>query len=98
MPTGWVGFVGPIAGIVGKIGEFLMAPVGRHFGYLFCYKGEVKNLKEEVEKLDEKRGAMQLSVDEAERNVKVIGPDVKGWLGRMKLKRTKGVYMGGVQT
>ncbi|KAI7996266.1 Disease resistance protein [Camellia lanceoleosa] len=76
----WVGFVGPI---VGKIGEFLMAPVGRHFGYLFCYKSEVKNLKEEVEKLDEKRGAMQLSVDEAERNVKIIGPDVKGWLGRV---------------
>ncbi|CAL5351008.1 unnamed protein product [Camellia sinensis] len=83
MPTGWVGFVGPIVGIVGKIGEFLMAPVGRHFGYLFCYKGEVKNLKGEVEKLNEKRGAMQLSVDEAERNVKVIGPDVKGWLGRV---------------
>ncbi|KAL7170094.1 hypothetical protein ACSBR2_035026 [Camellia fascicularis] len=79
----WVGFVGPIVGIVGKIGEFLMAPVGRHFGYLFSYKSKVKNLKEEVEKLDEKRGAMQLSVDEAERNVKVIGPDVKGWLGRV---------------
>ncbi|KAI7996908.1 Disease resistance protein [Camellia lanceoleosa] len=60
-----------------------MAPVGRHFGYLFSYKSEVKNLKEEVEKLDEKRGAMQLSVDEAERNVKVIGPDVKGWLERV---------------
>ncbi|CAL5419960.1 unnamed protein product [Camellia sinensis] len=80
MATGWVGFVGPI---VGKIGEFLMAPVGRHFGYLFSYKSEVKNLKEEVEKLDEKRVAMQLSVDEAERNVKVIGPDVKGWLERV---------------
>ncbi|KAI7996977.1 Disease resistance protein [Camellia lanceoleosa] len=79
----WVGFVGPIVGIVGKIGEFLMAPVGRRFGYLFSYKSKVKNLKEEVEKLDEKRGAMQLSVDEAERNVKVIGPDVKGWLERV---------------
>ncbi|KAF5940726.1 hypothetical protein HYC85_021893 [Camellia sinensis] len=60
-----------------------MAPVGHRFGYLFSYKSKVKNLKEEVEKLDEKRGAMQLSVDEAERNVKVIGPDVKGWLGRV---------------
>ncbi|GMP85098.1 hypothetical protein CsSME_00038391 [Camellia sinensis var. sinensis] len=80
MATGWVGFVGPI---VGKIGEFLMAPVGRHFGYLFSYKSKVKNLKDQVKKLDEKRGAMQLSVDEAERNVKVIGPDVKGWLERV---------------
>ncbi|CAL5422408.1 unnamed protein product [Camellia sinensis] len=78
MVAGLVGFVGPIVGI----GKFLMAPVGRHFGYLFSYKSEVKNLKE-VEKLDEKRGAMQLSVDEAERNVKVIGPDVKGWLERV---------------
>ncbi|KAL7170096.1 hypothetical protein ACSBR2_035028 [Camellia fascicularis] len=83
MATGWVGFIGPIVGIVGRIGEFLMAPVGRHFGYLFSYKSKVKNLKEEVEKLDEKRGATQLSVDEAERNVKVIGPDVKGWLERV---------------
>ncbi|CAL5419953.1 unnamed protein product [Camellia sinensis] len=80
MATGLLGFVGPI---VCKIGEFLMAPVGRHFGYLFSYKSEIKNLKEEVEKLDEKRSAMQLSVDEAERNVKVTGPDVKGWLGRV---------------
>ncbi|KAL7195443.1 hypothetical protein ACSBR1_035629 [Camellia fascicularis] len=77
MATGWVGFVGPIVGIVGKIGEFLMAPVGRHSGYLFSYKRKVKNLKEEVKKLDEKRG------NQAERNVKVIGPDVKGWLERV---------------
>ncbi|KAL7207752.1 hypothetical protein ACSBR1_029660 [Camellia fascicularis] len=80
MATGWVGFVGPT---VGKIGEFLMAPVGRHFGYLFSYKSKVKNLKDEVKKLDEKRDAMQLSVDEAKRNVKRIGPDVKGWLERV---------------
>ncbi|KAI8004409.1 Disease resistance protein [Camellia lanceoleosa] len=80
MATGWVGFVGPT---VGKIGEFLMAPVGRHFGYLFSYKSKVKNLKDEVKKLDEKRGAMQLLVDEAKRNVKGIGPDVKGWLERV---------------
>ncbi|CAL5349221.1 unnamed protein product [Camellia sinensis] len=60
-----------------------MAPVGRHFGYLFSYKSKVKNLKDEVKKLDEKRDAMQLSVDEAKRNVKRIGPDVKGWLERV---------------
>ncbi|GMP81279.1 hypothetical protein CsSME_00036039 [Camellia sinensis var. sinensis] len=80
MATGWVGFVGPT---VGKIGEFLMAPVGRHFGYLFSYKSKVKNLKDEVKKLDEKRGAMQQAVDEAKRNVKGIGLDVKGWLERV---------------
>ncbi|KAI7996710.1 Disease resistance protein [Camellia lanceoleosa] len=83
MATGLVGLVGPIVGPIAGIGQFLMAPVGRHFGYLFSYKSKIKNLKEEVEKLDEKRGAMQLSVDEAERNVKVIGPDVKGWLERV---------------
>ncbi|CAL5351045.1 unnamed protein product [Camellia sinensis] len=77
MTTSWVGQ------IVGKIGDILMAPVCRHFGYLFSYKSKVKNLKDEVEKLDEKRGAMQLSIDDAKRNVKVIGPDVKGWLGRV---------------
>ncbi|KAL7175438.1 hypothetical protein ACSBR2_029102 [Camellia fascicularis] len=80
MATGWVGFVGPI---VGKIGEFLMDPVSDRFGYLFSYKSKVKNLKDEVRKLDEKRGAMQQSVDEAKRNVKGIGLDVKGWLERV---------------
>ncbi|CAL5422520.1 unnamed protein product [Camellia sinensis] len=83
MATGLVGFVGPIVGPIAGIGQFLMAPVGRHFGYLFSYKSKVKNLNDEVKKLDEKRGAMQLAVDEAERNVKVIGPDVKGWLERV---------------
>ncbi|XP_028062975.1 disease resistance protein At4g27190-like [Camellia sinensis] len=83
MATGLVGFVGPIVSSIAGIGQFLMAPVGRHFGYLFSYKSKVKNLKDEVKKLKEKRGAIQLSVDEAERNVKVIGPDVKGWLERV---------------
>ncbi|KAL7170119.1 hypothetical protein ACSBR2_035051 [Camellia fascicularis] len=80
MATGLVSFVSPI---VGKIEEFLMAPVGCHFSYLFSYKSKVKKLKDEVKKLDEKTGVMQLSIDEAERNVKVIGPDVKGWLERV---------------
>ncbi|XP_028080577.1 disease resistance protein At4g27190-like isoform X2 [Camellia sinensis] len=83
MATGFVGFVGPIVGPIAGVGQFLMAPVGRHFGYLFSYKSKVKNLNDEVKKLDEKRGAMQLAVDEAERNVKVTGPDVKGWLERV---------------
>ncbi|KAL7175432.1 hypothetical protein ACSBR2_029097 [Camellia fascicularis] len=76
----WVGFVVPI---VGKIGEFLMAPVGHHFGYLFSYKSKVENLKNEVTKLDKKRDAMQLLVDEEKRNVKRIGPDVEWWLERV---------------
>ncbi|KAL7170126.1 hypothetical protein ACSBR2_035057 [Camellia fascicularis] len=83
MATGLVGLVGQIVGPIAGIGQFLMAPAGRHFGYLFSYKSKVKNLKDEVKKLDEKRGAVQLAVDEAERNVKVIGPDVKGWLERV---------------
>ncbi|GMP85121.1 hypothetical protein CsSME_00038408 [Camellia sinensis var. sinensis] len=83
MATGLVGFVGPIVSSIAGIGQVLMGPVGRHFGYLFSYKSKVKNLKDEVKKLKEKRGTIQLSVDEAERNVKVIGPDVKGWLERV---------------
>ncbi|CAL5422413.1 unnamed protein product [Camellia sinensis] len=83
MATGLVGFVGPIVSSIAGIGQVLMGPVGRHFGYLFSYKSKVKNLKDEVKKLKEKRGTIQLSVDEAERNVRVIGPDVKGWLERV---------------
>ncbi|THF98242.1 hypothetical protein TEA_014494 [Camellia sinensis var. sinensis] len=77
-----VGVVGVVAPIVAKIGNFLMAPFNCQLGYVFCYNSKIKNLKEEADKLGEKRGAVQLSVNEAERNVKVIGPDVKGWQAR----------------
>ncbi|KAL7194724.1 hypothetical protein ACSBR1_035043 [Camellia fascicularis] len=59
-----------------------MVPFNYRFGYVFFYKSKVRNLKE-VDKLDEKRGAVQLPVNEAERNVKVIGPDVKGRQARV---------------
>ncbi|CAL5351714.1 unnamed protein product [Camellia sinensis] len=63
-----VGVVGVVAPIVAKIGNFLMAPFNCQLGYVFCYNSKIKNLKEEVDKLGEKRGAVQLSVNEAERN------------------------------
>ncbi|PSS33502.1 Disease resistance protein [Actinidia chinensis var. chinensis] len=66
-----------------KIGEYLIVPIGRQFGYLIYYKSNLEGLSNNVKKLEEKRDAMQLLVDAAKRNGELIGPDVEGWFTRV---------------
>ncbi|KAI7999043.1 Disease resistance protein SUMM2 [Camellia lanceoleosa] len=63
-----------------KIGEYLVAPVGRQFGYLFSYERNIKNLEKQVQKLEDKRFGVQKSVEEAETKRETIAPDVVRWL------------------
>ncbi|CAL5423000.1 unnamed protein product [Camellia sinensis] len=67
-----------------KIAEYLVDPIGRQFGYVIFCKSNLDKLREEVNKLEERSGALQLSVDAARRNGLIIGPDVEGWLERVK--------------
>ncbi|GMP86351.1 hypothetical protein CsSME_00039154 [Camellia sinensis var. sinensis] len=67
-----------------KIAEYLVYPIGRQFGYVIFYKSNLDKLREEVNKLEERSGALQLSVDAARRNGWIIGPDVERWLERVK--------------
>ncbi|KAF5937735.1 hypothetical protein HYC85_025241 [Camellia sinensis] len=66
--------------IVKKIGEYLAATVGRQFGYLIFYDRDIKNLEEQVQKLEDKRFRVQKSVKEAETKRETIAPDVERWL------------------
>ncbi|KAI7981647.1 Disease resistance protein [Camellia lanceoleosa] len=66
--------------IVMKIGEYLVAPVGRQFGYLFSYERNIKHLEKQVQKLEDKRFGVQKSVEEAETKSETIAPDVARWL------------------
>ncbi|CAL5423031.1 unnamed protein product [Camellia sinensis] len=72
-----VNFVLPV---VMKIGEYLVAPVGRQFGYLIFYDRNIKNLEKQVQKLEDKRFGVQKSVEEAETKGETIAPDVERWL------------------
>ncbi|XP_028097965.1 disease resistance protein At4g27190-like isoform X2 [Camellia sinensis] len=63
-----------------KIGEYLVAPVGRQFGYLIFYDRNIKNLEKQAQKLEDKRFGVQKSVEEAEAKRETIAPDVQRWL------------------
>ncbi|KAM7486611.1 hypothetical protein LguiA_002620 [Lonicera macranthoides] len=70
-----------IAGsVVGKIVEYLVAPIGRQFGYLFRYNRNIENMRSQVEKLKDKRDGVQGEVDAAIRNCETVKADVTTWL------------------
>ncbi|KAM7480861.1 hypothetical protein LguiB_005446 [Lonicera macranthoides] len=66
--------------IVGKIGECLVAPIGRQFGYLFRYNNNIENLRDQAKKLKDIKDGVQLSVSAARNNLEVIAPRVESWL------------------
>ncbi|KAM7486619.1 hypothetical protein LguiA_002628 [Lonicera macranthoides] len=77
---------GSVAGsVVGKIVEYLVAPIGRQFGYLFCYNRNIENMRSQVEKLKDKRHGVQGEVDAATRNCKIVKADVTTWLTSVNL-------------
>ncbi|KAK9293335.1 hypothetical protein L1049_021327 [Liquidambar formosana] len=72
--------VGAVISIVAKLGECLVAPIGRQLGYLLCFNGNMEDFREKVENLKTERAAVQLPVDAAERNGEDILPNVQAWL------------------
>ena len=62
--------------------EEMGAVIGRQLGYLYDYHRNLDYLKEQVEKLDDTRERLRLSVNEACRQGDVIFPDVQKWLKR----------------
>ncbi|XP_039173774.1 uncharacterized protein LOC104455608 [Eucalyptus grandis] len=70
--------------LVSKVGEYLIAPIGRQFGYVLCYKSNVKDLKNRVDELKNAKARVQHSVEEARNNGKPIHADVKGWLEKVE--------------
>ncbi|KAM7480868.1 hypothetical protein LguiB_005451 [Lonicera macranthoides] len=75
--------------IVGKIGEYLVAPIGRQFGYLFSYNNNIDNLRDQAKKLKDIKDGVQLSVSAAKNNLEVIAPRVESWLTDVEEIMTK---------
>ena len=69
--------------IAAKVAEYLVAPIGRSFGYLFNYRSNIDDLRQQVEKLGDARARLERSVDEAIRNGDEIEADVDKWLLRV---------------
>ncbi|KAF5938114.1 hypothetical protein HYC85_025620 [Camellia sinensis] len=65
---------------LGGIGEYLIAPIGRQFGYLFCFNTNIQNLETQLESLKVTREGVQLGVDETRNNVRTVGPHLEAWL------------------
>ncbi|KAM7489529.1 hypothetical protein LguiB_027013 [Lonicera macranthoides] len=73
------------ASVVGKIVEYLVAPIGKQFKYLFCYNRNIENMRSQVKKLQQKRLRVQGEVEAASRNCETIGADVTEWLTSVSL-------------
>ncbi|KAL7258432.1 hypothetical protein ACSBR1_004539 [Camellia fascicularis] len=69
-----------VLSFVVKIGEYLVAPVSRQFGYLIFYETNINNLENQVLKLEDKKFGVEQLVVAAETKRETIGPDVKRWL------------------
>ncbi|KAG5550593.1 hypothetical protein RHGRI_015519 [Rhododendron griersonianum] len=65
--------------IVEKIVDIVFESVGRHLGYLFNYKQNMKNLEVERDKLQELRRTFEGKIDEAENRGEVIVENVSDW-------------------
>ncbi|XP_050255645.1 disease resistance protein RPS2-like isoform X2 [Quercus robur] len=66
--------------IIEKIEENLLERIGQQIGYLIHLNSNVKNLKDQFQKLGDKRHGMQLEIDEAERKGEVMAPEVERWV------------------
>ncbi|XP_039163475.1 uncharacterized protein LOC104435251 [Eucalyptus grandis] len=75
----------PVASnLLSKLGECLLAPIGRQFGYVLCYKSYINDLKNGVKELETAWERVQHDVQDAKNNGKPIYTDVENWLKSVK--------------
>uniref|UniRef100_A0A7N2M2L4 AAA+ ATPase domain-containing protein n=1 Tax=Quercus lobata TaxID=97700 RepID=A0A7N2M2L4_QUELO len=66
--------------VIEKIEANLLKQIGQQIGYLIHLNSNIRNLKDQFQKLDEKRRGVQLGIDEAKRNVELIAPEIESWV------------------
>ncbi|CAJ2659424.1 unnamed protein product [Trifolium pratense] len=72
-----------VISVVAKIAEFTIAPIGHQFGYILNYKGNLKRMKNDFQKLEGMKDIVQHKVDEARRNGEEIEIIVQNWLNEV---------------
>ncbi|PQQ01302.1 disease resistance protein [Prunus yedoensis var. nudiflora] len=68
-----------LTGIISKIIDYTVVPVGRQVGYLIHYKNNFENLRSHLKNLDAAKDRMNCTVNEVERNGKRVHNDVQNW-------------------
>ena len=63
-----------------KTGEYMVEPIGQQVGYLIHLNSSIKNLKDQFQKLVDKRHGVQLLIDAEGMNGQVILPEVNRWV------------------
>ncbi|KAK9291401.1 hypothetical protein L1049_019348 [Liquidambar formosana] len=64
---------------VGK--SLVVAPIGSQLGYLYDYHSNVEHLQSQLKELEDVKGEVDQSVDDARKDGDEIDPDVESWLG-----------------
>ena len=72
-----------VIAVAGKVSEYLVTPIGRQLGYLFCYRSHAEKLRNQVQTLRTARIDEQITVDEAMRKGDEIRPAVQDWLNQV---------------
>ncbi|KAF7149707.1 hypothetical protein RHSIM_Rhsim02G0093800 [Rhododendron simsii] len=73
--------LGKIAGsVLVKIGDYVVAPIGRQFTYMLCFNSNITEVEAQLKELEVTREGVQMGVDDNRRKVRVIGPNVEAWL------------------
>uniref|UniRef100_A0A2N9FCN5 NB-ARC domain-containing protein n=1 Tax=Fagus sylvatica TaxID=28930 RepID=A0A2N9FCN5_FAGSY len=63
-----------------KAGEHMVEPIKQQVGYLIHLNSNIKNLKDQFQKLGDKRHGLQLLIDEEKRKDLVIALEVEQWV------------------
>ncbi|PHT37352.1 hypothetical protein CQW23_25052 [Capsicum baccatum] len=63
-----------------KVEKYLILPVARQVGYLFCYGRNIRSLDEESNKLENIRSGVHQRAEAARRNLQNISANVEAWL------------------
>ncbi|KAK2368447.1 putative disease resistance protein [Trifolium repens] len=72
-----------IISVGAKIAEFTFAPIGRQFGYILYYKGNLVRMATDVQNLEGIKESVQHTVDEARRNGEEIENIVQNWMNKV---------------
>ncbi|KAL3729541.1 hypothetical protein ACJRO7_026636 [Eucalyptus globulus] len=75
--------------VASEVAKCLVAPVGRHCGYVIFSDRRVCELNVEVKKLDDTKDEVQHSIDDAQNNMKPIKAKVETWVKEVETVATK---------
>ncbi|XP_030924603.1 probable disease resistance protein At4g27220 [Quercus lobata] len=64
-------------------GGNLVVPIKKYFGYLSRYNSNIDNLRDQFQKLGDKRDRVQLKIGEAKQNEEAIALEVESWIEKV---------------